>query len=269
MSLNVPRQKVDFIEILQFNELGTELYYDFLNLGCKLTASAGSDVPWGGTIGEVRAYAFLGKKSFTADAWFDAFRRGRTFTTSGPMLEFSVDQALPGDELKITSDRQLRIRARAWGDPKHMSPVKLEIMRHGNIIRSAESQDPKRPEVQLDFTVPAGHGCWIAARARAGDGTSAHTTPVYVVREGFRFWKLEGLDELIAKRLASLLEIEQLVTEARHPQKEVEFRGIVDQKQLVNQGGALLERVTQARKLYEELRETARKERAAGRAVDR
>ena len=74
------------------------------------------------------------------------------------MLEFSVDQALPGDELKITSDRQLRIRARAWGDPKHMSPVKLEIMRHGNIIRSAESQDPKRPEVQLDFTVPAGHG---------------------------------------------------------------------------------------------------------------
>ena len=83
MSLNVPRQKLDFVEILQFNQLGTDLYYDFLNLGCKLTASAGSDVPWGGTIGEVRAYAYLGEKEFTADNWFEAFGRGRTFTTSG------------------------------------------------------------------------------------------------------------------------------------------------------------------------------------------
>jgi hypothetical protein len=47
-------------------------------------------------------------------------------------------------------------------------------------------------------------GCWLAARARAGDGTSAHTTPVYVVREGLRFWKFEWLDELLTKRLASL-----------------------------------------------------------------
>ncbi len=60
MSMNVPRQKVDFAEILQFNQLGTDLYYEFLNLGCKLTASSGSDVPWGGTIGEDRAYAYLG-----------------------------------------------------------------------------------------------------------------------------------------------------------------------------------------------------------------
>ena len=48
MSINVPRAKVDFVEILQFNNLGTDLYYEFLNLGCKLTASAGSDVPWAG-----------------------------------------------------------------------------------------------------------------------------------------------------------------------------------------------------------------------------
>ena len=39
MSMNVPREKVDFVEILQFNQLGTDLYYEFLNLGCKLTAS--------------------------------------------------------------------------------------------------------------------------------------------------------------------------------------------------------------------------------------
>jgi hypothetical protein len=57
MSINVPREKLDFVGILQFNQLGTDLCYQLLNLGCKLTTSAGSDVLWGGTIGEVRDYA--------------------------------------------------------------------------------------------------------------------------------------------------------------------------------------------------------------------
>lgn len=260
MSLNVPRQKVDFVEILQFNQLGTGLYYDFLNLGCKLTASAGSDVPWGGTVGEVRAYACLKDAPFSADAWFDAFKRGRTFTTSGPMIEFTVDEALPGDELRITERRELRVRARAWGDPKRMAPVKLEIVRHGEVIRSADSTDPARPEAALDFTVPVEHGCWIAARARGGDGTSAHTTPVYVIRDGLRFWKFDALEELIGKRLSSLNEIERIVADARNLNSEGKLETDRYRKQLAIQGDALLERVAAARRLYSDLKSTAESE---------
>jgi hypothetical protein len=260
MSLNMPRQKVDFAEILQFNHLGTGLYYEFLNLGCKLTASAGSDVPWGGTIGEVRAYACLGKKPFTADAWFEGFRRGRTFTTSGPMLEFHVDDALPGDEIRLKADRKLQVRARAWGDPKRMAPVKLEIIRHGEVIRSVESGNPKHPEAQLDFTVDSGQGCWIAARAQAGDGTTAHTTPVYVIRDGLRFWKYDALDDLFEKRLASLGQIEEIVAEARRLDSEGKLENDRYRKQLAKQGDALLERVAQARKLYDQLKQVAKAE---------
>ena len=261
MTMNVPRQKADFAEILQFNNLGTDLYYDFLNLGCKLTASSGSDVPWGGTVGEVRVYTCLEKKAFSADRWFDAFRRGRTFTTSGPMLEFRVDEALPGDEIRLTSDRTLHIRARAWGDPKRMSPMRLEIVRHGEVIRSAESPHAKQAEAQLDFTVDAGHGCWIAARARAGDGTSAHTTPVYVLREGLRFWKFDELDALIERRLGSLDEIERMVADAK--QLDADGRQARDRyrKQLALQGELLLWRVAQARELYADLKRVAVKER--------
>ena len=261
MSSNVPRQKVDFVEILQFNQLGTDLYYAFLNLGCKLTASSGSDVPWGGTIGEVRAYACLGKQPFSADAWFEAFRRGRTFTTSGPMLEFRVDNALPGDELLLKSDRKLHVRARAWGDPKRMAPVKLEIVRHGEVIRSAESDNPQRPEVELDFTVDASHGCWLAARAFGGDGTSAHTTPVYVVREGLRFWKFDGLEALLKQRETSLAEIDQLVAEARRDDAAGKLEQDRCRKQLARQGDLLLERVALARKLYQDLQRVAEAER--------
>jgi hypothetical protein len=261
MSLNVPRAKVDFVEILQFNTLGTDLYYDFLNLGFKLTASAGSDVPWGGTIGEVRAYAYLDRRPFSADAWFDAFRRGRTFTTSGPMLEFQVDRALPGDELQLKSDRPLQIHARAWGDPKRMAPVRLEVIRHGAVIRAADSTDPQKTEATLDFTLDAGPGCWLAARARAGDGTSAHTTPVYIVREGLRFWKFDGVEDLLAKRLASLVEVEQMVGEARRLDAQGQLESDRARKQLALQGDAILERVALARQLYADLKHTAEAER--------
>ena len=51
MSINVPKHKVDFLELMQIGILGTNLYYEFLDLGFKLTAAAGSDVPFAGTVG--------------------------------------------------------------------------------------------------------------------------------------------------------------------------------------------------------------------------
>ena len=260
MTLNVPRAKVDFVEILQFNHLGTDLYYDFLNLGCKLTASAGSDVPWGGTIGEVRAYAYLGDQPFSADNWFAAFGKGRTFTTSGPMLEFRVDDALPGDELKVRANRSLRIRARAWGDPRRMAPVTLEIVRHGQVIRTAQSKDPGHPEAALDFSIDSDNGFWIAARARAREGTSAHTTPVYVIREGLRWWKHDGLETLFLQREESLRQIEELVANARRLEAEGALETDRYRKLLARQGDALLERVAEARMIYAELRRIAENE---------
>ncbi|MHC4444942.1 MAG: CehA/McbA family metallohydrolase, partial [Planctomycetota bacterium] len=136
MSLSLPRHKVDFAEILQYAEMGTDFFYDFLNMGFKLTASAGTDVPWQGTIGEVRMYAYLGQQPFSADAWFDAVKRGRTFVTNGPMIEFHVDNAMPGDEIILNKSRKLRIKARVWGHPQRMVPKKLQIVRHGETIKS-------------------------------------------------------------------------------------------------------------------------------------
>jgi hypothetical protein len=177
------------------------------------------------------------------------------------MLELQVDDALPGDEIRLPSDRPLRVRARAWGDPKRMAPVKLELVRHGEVVRAAESADPIRPEAVLEVRVDAGYGCWIAARAAAGDGTSAHTTPVYVVREGFRFWKYDGLDALLDKRLASLAEIEQLVAEAQRLDAGGQLESDRYRRQLARQGDALLERVALVRELYAGLKRTAEAER--------
>jgi hypothetical protein len=247
---------------MQFFILGTDLYYEFLDTGFKVTASAGSDVPWGGTIGEVRVYARTGPGSFDADRWFDAVRRGHTFVTDGPMMEFTVDERLPGDQIDVKSDKPLRVKARVWGDPGASLPSRLDIVRNGETIKSIEPTDPTQTELKLEFDVDPANGFWIAARAEGADGTRAHTTPIYVVKPGLRFWKFEAVDGLIAKRLASLDEIAALVKDRTEKDARGEAETNLAYRELARQGPELMQRVEAARRIYEDLRRVADAERA-------
>lgn len=262
MSLNVLRANCDFVELMQFRRLGTKLYYDFLNLGFRITASAGSDVPWGGSVGEVRVFARIGDREFGADAWFEAFRGGRTFVTNGPMIELTVDGAGPGEERVYSDDRSLKVTARAWGHPDRCPLTSLEVVRHGEVIHSTGAKSGSARELEAQIELPVGGGFWIAARAHASNDTHAHTSPVFVRRNGLRFWKLDAVDSLIDDRLESLRQIEQIVEDARERadagQLEPSNREILE---LAEQGDALMERVTLARELYAALRQTATRER--------
>ena len=42
LALDVPLGNVDFVEVLQDGTLGTDLWYDFLNLGYRLVPTAGT-----------------------------------------------------------------------------------------------------------------------------------------------------------------------------------------------------------------------------------
>lgn len=269
MTLVAPKDLIDFVELLQFAHLGTDLYYDFLNLGFKVTASAGSDVPWGGTIGEVRVYAYTGKDQFTADNWFAALDRGRTFVTNGPMIDFRVNEAYPGDEVGISAGETVRVRARTWGAAGFTTPVKLEIIRHGEVVEVIEADAAGVAELALDVEVDPGHGCWLAARVEGTEGYRAHTTPVYVVREGLRFWKHDAVDELLGKRHTSLDEIEGLIADALKAQEAGTIGTDKWMGELVKQSEALRARVDEARATYEALRathaaEAARRQGAGG-----
>ena len=268
MSINVPKNKVDFLELLQVGILGTNLYYEFLDLGFKLTAAAGSDVPFAGTVGEVRMYAYA-PEAGDGDAWFEAVRRGRTFVTNGPMLELEVGGAMPGDELRVKRGQKVRIRARAWGHPGRSRPSRLEIVRHGQVIRHIRPNHPGEHELRLSFELEGENGYWIAARAEGSDGSQAHTTPVYVVRKSLRFWNFDRVERLIATRLDSLDEVERLVQRARsmhegevadEPQGESERTAWWETRRLAEQGPELLDRVAEARRIYQQLRQRWKRE---------
>jgi hypothetical protein len=199
MTLDVLQGKVDFLELLQFcvdeGPVHLDHYYHFLDLGYKLTATAGSDFPWCGRdtgwnaqIGNARFYTYVGD-TFDFDSWKENFRAGHTFVSSGPMLELKVNNAIPGDELDFEKGSLVKITAEASGHPDQVPLQFLEIVAHGNVIARAEADEPgqsaSRIAIEMDLQVDKGQ--WIAARCQAGDLQEAHTTPVYVTIDGGGF----------------------------------------------------------------------------------
>lgn len=258
MALFVPFEFVDFIEIMQFNQMGTDLYYQFLNLGFPLTVAAGSDVPWGGTVGEVRMYAHLGDAPFNVDAWFEAVRAGRVFVTNGPMLDLRVNDAMPGDTLTLEPNAPVLISASALGHPERFLPTALEIVANGEVIHRIENEN-RDAELRVEMEWDADYGAWIAIRAFGDDGSQAHTTPVYATRPGFRFWKIDEAEQLIERRMASLNDIVEMAARYRVDLENDPTN--LTKRLFVAQAPELLERVEMAQHYYAELKERVDRER--------
>jgi hypothetical protein len=201
MTLDVLRKKVDFVEVLQFcggfttEPMRTQSYYQFLDLGFKLTATAGSDFPWCGKgaggqaqIGNARFYSKV-EEPLSFEGWREGLKAGHTFVSSGPVIELTVNGRLPGDALDVAKGSRLAVTARANGHPGQVPLRELEIVGHQKVLRRVAADDPGQSaaEITLDLELPVEHGLWIAARCRAGDLQVAHTTPVYVTVEGGGF----------------------------------------------------------------------------------
>lgn len=248
LTLNVPRGKVDFGEICEFGEVGTDLYYEFLNLGFRLTAVGGSDAPWGGTVGDSRVYVHT-DAPLDPDQWFAALKQGRTFVTAGPMLEFTVNDQLPGGQLVPGRGARLKIHARASAGSGTAPLNRLEVVANGVVVRSAEASGNS---AALDFELPAQRSIWIAART-----VGAHTTPVYVTVDGKRHWNLALVPGLLDKRLRTLDDIDRLIAqkgEGIFPARAPEW----ENPEAFRRGSAELHQMVQeAREVYLHLQKEA------------
>ena len=142
-------------------------WYRFLNLGYRLPIVAGTDkmsseVP----IGAVRTYGhLLPDEPLTFEAWADAVRAGRTFVTSGPILELTVDGHEPGDVIGLGSAARLEVTARA----RAAQPVvtDLELVVNGRVVAATSAPTGGSSELTLHDRVEIQAGAWIAARSRS------------------------------------------------------------------------------------------------------
>ena len=80
------------------------VWHHALNNDLRITPTGGEDsisnLQHSKLIGSVRTYAYLGS-DFSIAAWLEALRKGRTFFSSGPLLEFRINDKRPGEEVRL------------------------------------------------------------------------------------------------------------------------------------------------------------------------
>jgi hypothetical protein len=228
MTLDVLAGKIDFLEVMQFcvpqGPLALEHYYRFLDLGYKLTALGGSDFPWcgrglrpgeeqiGAQIGDARFYTHVGRP-FSFDRWLAGIKAGNTFVTTGPMLQFQVNDRLPGASLDVKAGSKVRISATAHGHPAQIPLRRVQIIGHGKVLAEAIPDGAGQTSACLSVELELGveQGIWLAARTDAGLGQIAHTTPIYVTVNGDGFHNRANLTDQIEASKRYLQEIRDLL----------------------------------------------------------
>jgi hypothetical protein len=228
--------ELDFIELLQFRMLNRLEYAEYLNLGFRLTAAAGSDTPWGSTIGEVRTFVHAGT-TFDVDNWFRNFKAGHTFVSNGPALDFTVDDKLPGTELSRSTGGVVKIRARVLGHARIGLPKVLRVEGPDGIVKEINAQaGDTELALEIDHRIDASQ--WLMASAVCDNGAVANTTPVYLVLNGRPTWNPRQGPRIIQKQLESIAKIES------------EFAKGEDARSV-----GIRERLRKARDFYADLRE--------------
>ncbi len=209
LALDVPFGIVDFIEVCEAGGVATDTWYSLLNLGFKLTPSAGSDFPYTDLPGVSRSYA-MAPASATPEEWYKSFRAGHTYVTNGPFLNLSVNGHPMGDELHVARGSSIEIAADAKLNPDIDRLNRLELVVLGDIAETEPSGGRDRIEMKKMLRVD--HSMWIAVRAygersEPRNTTIAHSAPVYIVVDDQPFWKVSAVPDLIRRQRETLSDI--------------------------------------------------------------
>jgi hypothetical protein len=208
----VTTDELDFIELLQFSRINTVDYYDYLNLGFKLTAAAGSDIPWGSTVGEVRTYVHTGPV-LDVDVWFENLKRGHTFVSNGPILEFTVDNHLPGSELTRNAGDSVRVKARVLSHPSIGIPQVLTLIGNEGVLEEITNPE-KEPSLTIELERKIDQSQWLVLSTVCDNNALAHTTPVYVKVNDRPTWCPDRGPVVIHKQLDAIDQIAREFTPA-------------------------------------------------------
>jgi hypothetical protein len=206
LAVDIALGKLDSIDVLTWADAFSEknampapppiaTWYRYLNCGFDLPATAGTDKMYNTQVsGSVRVYAKV-DGAFDYATWIDALRAGRTFVTTAPMLELTVDGHGIGDTLTARRGQTVRIVARS----RSRIPVAhLEVVAGGKVV--ARVDNPERQlEIVLETDLPVDGSTWLAARAYSPEKlpyqafpmaglpsvpVMAHTSPIYISVDG-------------------------------------------------------------------------------------
>ena len=172
-------------------DFGFANYYALLNCGFGLKPSAGTasgvhPVP----LGYGRVYVNI-DGDFSYEKWVDGLAKGRSFVTTGPMLECTIDGKFSDERLERQAGDRVVLRgklASLWRPADASTTGSIEVIVNGKKLHRVVPQpihDPgKGYRLDFDMKIDVRESCWIAVRAWTQGPNDrlrfAHTAPFHV-----------------------------------------------------------------------------------------
>jgi len=191
---SIVQGEIDGVEMTSWNNLyaGIDPYsltdwYRYLNCGYFVAAVGGTDKMSAATaVGTVRTYAKLeDDKEFNYDNWKEAIRRGQTFVTYGPLVEFLVDGKPAGSQISMSANGgTVDI---SWEVASITVPMtRVELIVNGEV---KESVSVSKWAGSGNWTLKVDKSSWAALLVRGHyedkpEIITAHTSPVMIMLNG-------------------------------------------------------------------------------------
>jgi hypothetical protein len=211
----------------------SQQWYRYLNCGYRLPAAGGTDKMTNAiAVGALRTYVRLEEgEEFDYPAWCRALKRGRSFVTTGPMIELEVDGRAPGDEIALPpGGGTLSAIATATSAQPFDA---LEVVVNGRVVaRVPTDAGGRAARLGADLRLTA--SSWVAARCYGREklqviwpiAVGAHTSPVYVAVGGRRQTSTEDASYLLTLLEGGLAYLDQLAA-FRDPDQRQHHRGVL------------------------------------------
>lgn len=271
----LPHNLLHFLEVLQFNRGGYQVWYDILNLGHRVAATAGTDYPCADQPipGHERFYTRVeGELNYAK--WLAAVKAGRTFVTTGPVLEFQVEDQGIGGDVSLPVPGKVRVRGSVHFNPITDGFGVLQLIQNGDVIAEIPNVDG-RDKMALDMELHMERSGWLALRAsgteRSFSGFSqpfhfsmlqstsnAHSSPIYIEVQGTPGIAASQKGKAVARAFVARLDGLEATLKESNLQSlgallEVPEFDAVPTEVLVSNREALLEEIATARRYYSEL----------------
>jgi len=180
------------------------VWYRLLNAGFRIPAGAGTDAMANyaalhGPVGLNRVFVRMPEGPLKMETWLENLKRGQAFATNGPLIDFTIDGRLPGDEIKLESiEQQMRwkVSFRSIVPIEHLQMVCNGIpvvdIRHpdGTVTTTLQKEYATSFDASGLMTLP--RSGWCIVRAWNQNGTHpvldlypyATTSPIYITVGG-------------------------------------------------------------------------------------
>ena len=184
----------DAVEWAGAGRAGFYPVYAVWNNGLRVTAVGGEDsisnMQRSKLVGSVRTYVCTDDRGLTMDGWFSGLRAGHAFVSTGPLVELTVNDMLPGETVALPAGGGAVDIA---GSVRSITPLEtVTLIFNGDVVEEISLEGDRRSvDFRKSFTVT--RSGWYHLRAEGNPSerfpldvafAQAFTNPVWVTVDG-------------------------------------------------------------------------------------